>query len=312
MNKVRTFTSTGMKLIHHPDVVRRIKTDRRASPISLQIAPTSKCNLRCDFCSNPKRQSHESLDFGEIITLMHKLKKRGLRTVEWTGGGDPTMYTQINAVIDAAALLGLEQGFITNGILLKDNLSEASLKALKWIRVSVNALEYVDKLDLPKFEGTLGFSYVNNDRTTQEVMFRIHEHVRRYRPKYVRIVTNCLATDEEQAVNNRILGDQVAQMGDPYFYQPKVFGRSKSCWWCYIKPFVLHDGFVYPCSSVVLNSDADGKFNEKYRWTTIDELPGKYEEIMIPFDSDSCDHCVFKEQNDLVDTILFPRMENFV
>jgi len=33
---------------------------------------------------------------------------------------------------------------------------------------------------------------------------------------------------------------------------------------------------------------------------------------MIPFDSDSCDHCVFKEQNDLVDTILFPRMENFV
>ena len=56
---IRTFTSTGTKLIHHPDVVKKLQVDRIASPISLQVAPTSRCNLKCVFCSNANRSKHE-------------------------------------------------------------------------------------------------------------------------------------------------------------------------------------------------------------------------------------------------------------
>ena len=309
---INTFTSTGTKLIHHPDVVKKLTAHRTASPISLQVALTSRCNLKCVFCSNANRTKHEELNFLDVVYLLSDLKDRGLKTVEWTGGGDPTMYDQINYAIGVASDMDLEQGMITNGILLREKLTEKSLTALKWIRVSVNSLEYVDKLDLPDFPGVLGFSYVNNEKTNQEVMARIHDHALKYRPVYIRVVTNCLATDEEQVENNKIYAAQIAKMGHPYFYQPKVFERSRQCYWCYIKPFVLHDGYVYPCSSVVLNAGADGRFHEKFRWVEIDKLADKYEKEVVSFPSENCNHCVFKAQNELVDMILNPEMENFV
>jgi len=306
------FTSTGIKLIHHPEVVKKIQDKKMASPISLQIGPTSRCNLKCSFCSNANRTKHEDLDLFETTLLLTRLADQGLKTVEWTGGGDPTMYDQINRLIEMAGMLGLEQGMITNGILLRDKLTEKSLGSLKWVRVSINSLEYVDEVRLPEIKGTLGFSYVINEKMTDDVVQRIQQHVEKYNPEYVRVVTNCLATDSEQKRNNEIYSKLIEKWGKPYFYQPKVFERSKECYWCYIKPFVLHDGFVYPCSSVVLNEHAEGKFHERYRWTRMEDLQYKYEEEMKPFPTYNCNHCVFKQQNDLVDMILNPVMENFV
>ncbi|MCK5609735.1 radical SAM protein [Candidatus Pacearchaeota archaeon] len=312
MSDIDTWTSTGIKLIHHPEVVKRIRDRRKASPISLQVGPTSRCNLKCSFCSNANRTKHEDLHIQDLVALLDSLVDIGLKTVEWTGGGDPTMYEDINTIIKVASTMGLEQGMITNGILLRDKLTKHSLDLLKWVRVSVNSLEYVHAVELPEIKGTLGFSYVINEKTADDVMARIEQHAVRYQPKYVRVVTNCLATDEEQEVNNKIYGKMVEKWGKLYFYQPKVFERSEKCYWCYLKPFVLHDGYVYPCSSVVLNSDADGKFNDQYRWTRMEDLQDKYEEEIDPFPTDNCNHCVFKEQNDLIERILHPEMENFV
>jgi MoaA/NifB/PqqE/SkfB family radical SAM enzyme len=239
----------------------------------------------------------------------------GLRTVEWTGGGDPTLYKRINSCIFYADLLGLEQGFITNGLLLKDMLIQPDIfEKLKWIRISMNCLDYVEEvdLDLPGFEGTLGFSYVMNERS-MFTMSRLQDHVHRYKPAYVRIVPNCLATHEEQRTNNEKYSKMVANMGKPYFYQAKVFDTPDNCWWCYFKPFVLHDGWVYPCSSVVLNSGSEDKFHERYRWVSIQELPGVYLRDMKSFPTHDCDKCVFKNQNDMVDDLICPTgMENFI
>jgi hypothetical protein len=42
-------------------------------------------------------------------------------------------------------------------------------------------------------------------------------------------------------------------------------------------------------------------------------LPKKYDVPIIPFGTESCNHCVFKGQNDLVDNILNPTtMSDFV
>ncbi len=312
MNDVNIWTSTGIKLIHHPEVVKKIRDESKVLPISLQVGPTSRCNLKCSFCPNANRTDHEDLHVQDLIALLDSLVDMGLKTVEWTGGGDPTMYKDINEIIKVAATMGLEQGMITNGILLRDKITKRSLDSLKWVRISVNSLEYVKKIRLPEIKGTLGFSYVINEKTTEDVLINIHQHVEKYKPKYIRVVTNCLATDEEQELNNKSYGSLVEVWGKPYFYQPKVFERSKRCYWCYIKPFVLHDGYVYPCSSVVLNEHAEGKFHERYRWTRMEDLHEEYERRMIPFPTGDCNHCVFKQQNDLVESILRPEMENFV
>ena len=310
----KVYTSTGIKLVHHPRVLERLK-NRMATPVSLQVAPTARCNLNCSFCSNSKRTMHEDLDYQTVVELLERLARIGLKTVEWTGGGDPTMYKHINSVIFNAHIMDLDQGLITNGVLLKDEVIRPDvLGKLKWIRISMNSLDYVDRLDLSLkgFKGTLGFSYVMHE-TSQYTLPRLQDYVLKYQPAYVRIVTNCLATHEEQEENNRKYTEMVEEMGSPYFYQAKRFDTPKQCWWNYIKPFVLHDGWVYPCSSVVLNSGSEGKFHEKYRWVKIEDLPNVYDKVMEPYPTNNCDHCVFKYQNEIVGGLINPTgHQNFV
>lgn len=313
MDKINKFTSTGSKLIHHPEVVQEIKKTGIVRPISLQIAPTSRCNLNCVFCSNANRKKHEDLNVQDLNDFLSEMKEFGAKTVEWTGGGDPTMYEGINYGMNWATFLGYEQGMISNGVLVKKKIH--NLELLKWLRISMNTLEYVKEvdLDLPTFRGTLGFSYVWNEKTTEDVLQLLHQYVERYKPAYVRIVPDCQASFEEQEENNKRLAALVDRMGSPYFYQTKHFDSGERCWWAYFKPFILHDGYVYPCSSVVLNTKSDYTFHRRYRWCKIEDLAEKYRKQAVPLKVSYCDHCVFKAQNDQVEEIVNPdEMRNFV
>ena len=150
------FTSTGGKILHHPKALQQIKKGVGV-PLSLQISPTSKCNLNCYFCSNVNRDKDEQLSLSTIGRLIMELQPLGMRTVEWTGGGDPTLYPEINNAISLAHHTGLKQGFITNGLKVKDNLSVESLNRLHWLRISLNSLDYVRGIEVPSIKGTLGF-----------------------------------------------------------------------------------------------------------------------------------------------------------
>lgn len=315
VNKKRTFTSTGSKLIHHPDVVGKFHHLKLLSPISLQIAPTSRCNLNCVFCSNANREKHEDLSEGGLLGLLTAMKDLGAKTVEWTGGGDPTLYHHINEFIQICDFMKYKQGFITNGLLLRERLEEKSLGMLHWIRISMNCLDYVEKVDIPKekLNGVLGFSYVMNERTNEGSLSCLARHMEKYQPKYVRIITDCQATEEEQIENNKRYSKLVSGWGEPYFYQAKVFSRPERCWWCYVKPFVLHDGWVYPCSSVVLNEGTNYTFHSDFRWVRMEDLPGLYKKEAAFFPTEKCSHCVFRNQNDDLDSVINPTgMEDFV
>ena len=177
----------------------------------------------------------------------------------------------------------------------------------------MNCLDYMDSLYIPSIKGALGFSYVWNDKTNDNILARLDLYVKKCKPSYVRIVPNCQATDEEQEVNNKVLGARVDSWGDPYFYQAKVFSRPEHCWWGYFKPFILHDGWVYPCSSVVLNLDADKQFHKKYRWVRMEDYPDLVRKKVNPVSTENCNHCVFRAQNDMIDGILYPDgMEDFI
>ena len=314
MDKINKYTSTGRKLLHHSEMLHLMKNHHRARPLSFQIAPTNRCNLSCVFCSNVKRNKHEDISFPLLArTLEENIPSTHKPTVEWTGGGDPTMYHSINSAIEYVANLGWQQGLITNGVLLRERISQYLLDKLAWVRISMNCLDYVEDIDIPKIKGTLGFSYVINSKTNNLTLKRLKQYAEAYEPSYIRIVPNCQATDEEQIKNNEEYSKLVASWGSPFFYQPKVFEKPIQCWWGWLKPFLLHDGWVYPCSSIILNDEADKHFHEKYRWTKWEDLHKKYYEQMLPFSSEKCHHCVFKTQNDLIEGLINPNgMENFI
>ncbi len=297
------YTSTGCKFIHHPELVMRLKKGL-AMPVSLSIAPTSRCNLKCSFCSNVNRDTHEDLDIRECISFVHELRNMGLKAVVITGGGDPTLYRDVNDLIQYCHQIGLKVGMITNGILLKEKVSAECLNVLTWVRISMNAIDYGKNFELPNIKGTLGFSYVLNDKTNDEILDALDSYVSVYDPAYVRMVPDCQSTTERQVENNLKYGEMVKQLGEPYFYQAKVFERPERCYFCYTNPFLLHDGWIYPCSSVVLNDDAEKKFHEKYRMVHMSQLADLYDMPIASFNNESCHHCVFTAQNRVLDDLL--------
>lgn len=313
MNKESIYTSTGSKIIHHPEVIELLQKNK-ARPVSCSIAPTSRCNLNCVFCSNVNRDKDESLDPVDLLGFMHDMKKLGAKTIEWTGGGDPSLYPPINDMIDLANQLGFEQGFITNGLGFK-NITQKSLDKLKWIRISMNCLDYVDGIEIPNLSEntTLGFSYVINKKSIVKILTKLKEYTKKYSPAYVRVVPDCQTSLEEQIAHNEVYSEWVEKWGNPFFYQAKVFEKPELCYFGFVKPFLLHDGFVYRCSSVVLNDDAGRSFHSKYRWCKMNELKDQYKEEIVPFIPDSCNSCVFTKQNNLIDEIIHPlEMKNFI
>lgn len=317
MDMQQEYTSTGFKLMHHPDLLAKIKEKKQLFPVSVQVAPTALCNLNCGFCSNRNRQKDESLEFARMMRMLVEFRMLRAKTVEFTGGGEPTLYGQINDAVVGCAEMGYEIGLITNGTGF-NRLSPDALRRLKWIRVSMNCLDYLDDIEIPDLSPgtTLGFSYVWNEVSTLATLERIREYGKKYRPAYVRVVPDCQA---DTAWDHQKMALAVANWGDGFFWQAKEPVSCSRCWWGYVKPFLLHDGWVYPCSSVVLNSDSGERFHEKYRWMKIADLHLTYwskhasGQAFTPIPIPACDHCVFSGQNTMLEDLMHPSgMESFV
>ena len=156
MNSI--YTSTGKKILRHLSYLQKFQSEGIINPISLQIAPTSRCNLNCVFCSNKNRAAHEDLDYSEMIRFVKSINPK---TIEWTGGGDPTQYKYIADAIRLFHSWGIKQGFITNGIDLAETVG-TNVVYLEWVRVSLNSLDYIkiwydekDELVYSKAKGKL-------------------------------------------------------------------------------------------------------------------------------------------------------------
>ncbi len=292
------YTSTLTKILGDLDRLKLIQEKGIFKPNSLQLAPTDKCNLNCEFCSVKKRKMNE-IKFSDIKKVIDDFVELGLKTVEITGGGDPTMYDDINPLIDYCYEKGLKIGFITNGVLLNKNVSDESLEKLTWIRISMNSLEQVGDFDfhIPE-KVTLGLSYVWSGISSEEKLKWIEKYKNKHNATYVRVVPNCLSREEMNYFKKHI-GSTVRKY-DGFFPQSKDYSKPQKCWIGYLKPFLNSDGYIYHCSAIPL---IYRQFYEKFRmghWTKIKEIWANPK----PFDTKDCDKCFFRIQSEVIEALM--------
>ena len=176
-----SFTSTGAKLFHHQEAMQALR-DGKGRPISAWCAPTDVCNHRCAFCSVGERVG-DVLRFSQIKDFIDQLVPRGLKSITFSGGGNPLIYrckesgATIETVIEYAHDQGLEVAMITNGMPLVQyaerkswrNLSPRHLDMLTWCRISMSGLDHNHKeqeVFVPDFDPAktaLGFSWIMSD-----------------------------------------------------------------------------------------------------------------------------------------------------
>jgi MoaA/NifB/PqqE/SkfB family radical SAM enzyme len=240
----------------------------------------------------------------ELMRATEKFVELGVKTVEITGGGEPLCYSDLDLYLEFLEPR-VKIGLITNGVGI--NKHKYFLEDVSWIRISANVFDYTGEIEIPEgFTGTLGFSYVwTSGLSTTTILEQIKEIALKNNVKYIRLVPNCIATKEEQERNNEFLAQIAEQIGEPLFFQPKEFNIPSNCYWGYLKPFLYADGYVYPCSSTVLNPDADKQFNSIYRlchWTDVNKVWKS--EIKSMVNTKRCEHCVFTPQNQMLEYAL--------
>lgn len=316
MDKEQTFTSTGIKLIQHPDAIIDLR-NKRNHPIVLHIMPTEVCNLKCVFCSVAQRGSENKLfpdlDLEKIKDVVYVLKNMGLKAVILSGGGDPTLYYRINDLISHLNNEKLDIGIITNGLALKRNLNQINLDMLSWVRISINTLDYREDFEIPKLnpETTLGFSYIYNQLTTDKILGNIRKKIEEQSTKnpveYVRMLPDCNLETSELEKAHLELRELTNKLGPPFFHQYKTHNTPAECHLGRVHPVLYTDGYVYPCDSLVLNSPTENKkFNQEFALCKWNEVKNFYSQKINGslVDTKKCPHCVFNKQNSLLADII--------
>ena len=120
------------KLFWHGDRMQQWLTTGRTNPVLAEIAVTGYCNARCPWCFFRDKSDSERIDTEVMLYTIPRLKLIGLKAINWTGGGEPTVHPDFDKFVEAAANHGLKQGIFSNGYKEIPHQDK-----FEWIRISL-------------------------------------------------------------------------------------------------------------------------------------------------------------------------------
>jgi GTP 3',8-cyclase len=128
------------KLLAFPGVLKSARDAAPLKPINLEINPINFCNQSCTWCTyGYLHERSEQLDIGKIYELLEDAKQLEVKSLTWTGGGEPTVYKNLHLAMARAVELGFSQGINTNGRNLPKPVQQLICGNFDYIRFSVDA-----------------------------------------------------------------------------------------------------------------------------------------------------------------------------
>lgn len=143
------------RLIHHLPLIQKIGKGV-AAPVHIHFIVCDLCNQNCSFCcyrdelypsnqlfavvkdgsrnNNPNRM----IPAEKVHEILRDAAAMGVRAIQFTGGGEPTVHPQFTSFLTLSAELGLEFAVVSNGVRWSPELLEAAAQAT-WTRISIDA-----------------------------------------------------------------------------------------------------------------------------------------------------------------------------
>ena len=108
-------------------------------PVTFEVDASNACQNDCDFCMFAFHIKKNRVHLSERIfyKAVWDFKRLGVKSITFTGGGEPLMNPRIREMTLSASYVGLKMGLVTNGIRLKDVLGYASM--FEYVRISLDA-----------------------------------------------------------------------------------------------------------------------------------------------------------------------------
>lgn len=126
------YINPSAKLFQHMPTLELIKQGQRPAPVNVEIDLSNRCSLGCSWChfaythtkgplAGKAEKPQDAIAGGDLMPyllahrLLPELKEAGVKSITWTGGGEPTLHQRFDDIVTWAKLCGLEQGIYTHG-----------------------------------------------------------------------------------------------------------------------------------------------------------------------------------------------------
>lgn len=146
------------KAAHHQDSINALRDGKQPVPLQVQLIIADLCNHNCSFCAYRMENYTSNQLFGEkdpltgiinnnpnrmipyekCIEILNDCKEMGVKALQFTGGGEPTVHPKHPEIFAHTLDLGLDLALVTNGTVLRPGVAELLARS-KWVRVSVDA-----------------------------------------------------------------------------------------------------------------------------------------------------------------------------
>lgn len=313
-------------------------------PIHLQLVISDLCNQNCSFCSYRMEGGFSSQNFGEdtgkgftmnpnrkipkekCFEILDDCKRIGIRAVQFTGGGEPTVHPSHNEIFKHAQEIGLQTALVSNGTSLPEF---DVLRNFDWIRISLDAGKeetYQRIRDsnlwhrvmsnlhrLASIEGPyIGVGFVVTKDNWGELPYAA-KLVKDLGIPYMRV--SAVFSPEEDSYYNSFRSNVAKQITLAKMYEDDEFkivdlfekrledlnlGQPKNslCGYQRLTIYIGGDQNIYRCCTTsytdqgLIGSLKDQRFIDW--WET--EADGMYDN----FDAKTCHHCQFNAQNETI------------
>jgi MoaA/NifB/PqqE/SkfB family radical SAM enzyme len=167
---MNNFINPPAKLMYHIDRISQIRDGKHPAPVNVEIDLSNRCNLGCAGCHFAHTHTRGPLahsakpanmqDVGDLMTysmalkIIDELAGFGVRSITWTGGGEPTLHPDFDAIVYQAAVAGIPQGIYTNGTQIDANRAELLKQSMTFVYVS---LDRADKESYKAYKKTDAF-----------------------------------------------------------------------------------------------------------------------------------------------------------
>jgi MoaA/NifB/PqqE/SkfB family radical SAM enzyme len=127
------------KLLWHHTKISALLNGQHVWPLMAELDPASHCNQACQWCSFIPVHTFGLLSKQVLTRLIEDFRDVGLRSINWTGGGEPTLNPYLGEALVLAKSYGIENGLYSNGQKLSEALCRDIVDSNVWFRLSLDA-----------------------------------------------------------------------------------------------------------------------------------------------------------------------------
>jgi organic radical activating enzyme len=300
-----TFTPGLNKLVHHLPHLQKIQERKAVGPINVDVWPNNTCNFNCKYCcfgeyfKGHKRDGIE-LELDHFCHAIDVLQKYGLKSVSFSGGGNPIMWQHFDDGVDYVYKKGLKLSLVTNGPMTL--AKPETLSKFNWIRISIQSLNHAKTCGFELIPDNVrkSMSYIIFDQKT----FNSIEKVSEWAKETDTVIRVAPIRPGTQEWSDKV-GNEVNRLGKPLLFFDKPSGSPNGCYFAWIRGAITWEGKFLPCPSIELSPESFGKIPETFAVCHVMDL----EEWLInnpPHDLGyRCSHCnCGKNVNNFIDNLM--------